>query len=144
MTATGRQMQRPVFGKAPATLPPGRAPPATSYHRPVDLTEAVREHETLFNEAVRSNDYTAFIGTFAEDAIMKFDGVPVGPFKGRDQIAAAYATRPPTDTMTIWSIEEVGPETVLARFDWDNGGSGSMQIRWRDNEVAELAISFDT
>lgn len=110
----------------------------------MDLTEAVREHETLFNDAVRSGDFAAFIGTFAEDALMTFDGVPAGPFKGREKVAAAYATSPPTDTMTIWSIEEIGPGTALVRFDWDNGGSGSMQVRWQDSQVAELTISFET
>lgn len=110
----------------------------------MDLTEAVREHEQLFNDAVRAGDFDAFVATFAEEALMTFDGVPVGPFKGREKIAAAYAAQPPTDTMTIWSIEEVAPETALARFDWDNGGSGSMQVRWRDGEVADLTISFET
>lgn len=108
----------------------------------MDVTDAVREHERLFNDAVRAGDYDAFVATFAEDAIMRFDDVPVGPFKGRDAIANAYATRPPTDTMTIWEIEEVGPETAHVRFDWDAGGGGSMQVTWRDGQVAELIIAF--
>ncbi len=93
---------------------------------------------------MRSGDFDAFVATFTEDAVMTFDGVPVGPFKGRDKIAAAYAGQPPTDTMSVWSVEEVDAETALARFDWDNGGSGSMQVRWRDGEVDNLTISFDT
>ena len=108
----------------------------------MDMTEAVREHESLFNDAVRAGDFDAFIATFAEDAVMTFDGVPVGPFKGRADIAAAYAAQPPSDTMTIWSIEEIGPDTAYARFDWDNGGSGAMQVRWQEGEVADLTISF--
>ena len=110
----------------------------------MDLTEAVRQHEALFNDAVRSGDYDAFVATFTEDAKMTFDGVPIGPFKGRHKIAAAYSSQPPTDTMSIWSIEEVDSDTVLARFDWDNGGSGSMQVRWSDGEVSDLTISYDT
>ena len=110
----------------------------------MDLTEAVRQHEELFNDAVRSGDYDAFVATFAEDAVMTLDGVPIGPFKGRHKIAAAYASQPPTDTMSVWSIEEVAEQTALARFDWDNGGSGSMQVRWRDGEVSDLTISYDT
>jgi steroid delta-isomerase len=93
---------------------------------------------------VRAGDFEAFAATFAEDAVMSFDGVPMGPFKGRHKIERAYAEQPPTDTMSVWSIEEVGPGTALARFDWDNGGSGSMQVHWRDGEVTELVLSFET
>jgi hypothetical protein len=110
----------------------------------MDLTEAVREHERLFNDSVRSGDFDAFVATFAEDATMRFDDVPVGPFKGRDAIAKAYAAQPPSDTMSIRSIEEVAPETVHTKFDWDAGGSGSMQVRWRDGQVAELTIAFNS
>jgi hypothetical protein len=46
--------------------------------------------------------------------------------------------------MSIWSIEEVAPETAFARFDWDNGGSGSMQVRWREGEVSDLTISYES
>ena len=42
----------------------------------------------------------------------------------------------------VWSIEEIGPDTAYARFDWDNGGSGAMQVRWQEGEVADLTISF--
>lgn len=110
----------------------------------MDLTEAVREHEAIFNEAVRAGDFEAFVATFAEEGKMAFDGVPIGPFKGRHKIAAAYAAQPPTDTMSIWSIEEIADDTAFARFDWDNGGSGSMQVRWRDGEVIDLTISYET
>jgi hypothetical protein len=30
----------------------------------------------LFNDAVRSHDWTAFLATFTPDARMRFDGVP--------------------------------------------------------------------
>ncbi|WP_020520770.1 nuclear transport factor 2 family protein [Catelliglobosispora koreensis] len=110
----------------------------------MDLKTAVMEHQELFNDSVRAGDFEAFAASFAEDAVMTFDGVPVGPFKGRHKIATAYAAQPPTDTMSIWSVEEIGPDTVIARFDWDNGGSGSMQVQWRDGEVLNLTISYET
>jgi ketosteroid isomerase-like protein len=110
----------------------------------VDLNEAVMQHQELFNDSVRTGDFEAFAATFAEDAIMTFDGVPVGPFKGRHKIEAAYNAQPPTDTMSIWSVEEISEDTVFARFDWDNGGSGSMQVQWREGEVTNLTISYET
>ena len=35
---------------------------------------------------------------FAPDGVLRFEGVPVGPFVGRAAIAAAYDERPPDDT----------------------------------------------
>ena len=108
----------------------------------MDLTEAVREHERLFNEAVRAGDFTEFMKTFSDDAMMGFDGVPIGPYRGREAIAEAYATRPPDDTMSIWSIEEVAPDTADVRFDWDAGGGGAMRVKWQDGLIAGMTISF--
>jgi steroid delta-isomerase len=108
----------------------------------MDLMEAVKEHERRFNAAVRAGDFAEFMTTFADDAVMAFDDRPFGPFRGRAAIARAYAVQPPTDTMTVRSVEEVDPETVDVHFDWDNGGGGVMRVRWRDGLVAEKTIAF--
>jgi hypothetical protein len=44
---------------------------------------------------IRSQDWTAFLATFAPDAVMTFEGVPAGPCLGLDQITCAYAEQPP-------------------------------------------------
>jgi steroid delta-isomerase len=108
----------------------------------MDLTEAVRAHELLFNEAVRAGDFTGFTRTFAADAVMRFDGVPVGPYRGREAIAEAYATRPPSDTMSIKSIEEVDSQTADVYFDWDAGGGGAMRVKWQDGLIVGMTVSF--
>ncbi|HEY2950820.1 MAG TPA: nuclear transport factor 2 family protein [Micromonosporaceae bacterium] len=102
----------------------------------------VADHCERFNAAVRSGDFTAFVQTFADDAVIRFDGVLAGPYRGRDEIAEAYARRPPTDTMTIRSVRGEG-DTDVVRFAWDAGGGGTMTVRWRDDMVAELAVAFD-
>jgi hypothetical protein len=103
----------------------------------------VVEHVALFNTAVRSGDWSAFLATFAEDAVMRFVNVPVGPYIGRDAIAAAYAERPPDDTMTLGTVEERDSQTVRAAFAWDAGGTGTMTVHWRHSQVADLTIAFD-
>ena len=108
-----------------------------------DLAAAVERHVAGFNHAVRTQDFGAFVAAFAEDAAMRFTNVPAGPFQGRAAIAAAYAAQPPTDTMTVAGVEEVDPQTARVRFDWDAGGSGTMVLRWRDEQVADLEIAFD-
>ncbi len=60
----------------------------------VDLPAAVADHASLFNDAVRCGDYATFLATFADDAVLRFADIPIGPFKGRAAIAAAYAAQP--------------------------------------------------
>jgi len=107
-----------------------------------DLDEAVRSHCELFNASFRSGDWAPFVATFADDARMAFTNVPAGPFAGRDAIAAAYATSPPSDTMSILSVEPLDADTARVGFAWDAGGKGTMVIRWRDGQVADLEITF--
>jgi len=107
-----------------------------------DVADRVEEHFRLFNEAVRSQDWTAFLATFTPDAVMRFEGVPAGPYTGLDQIARAYAERPPSDTMSCMSDARDGDADV-ARFAWDAGGGGTLRLTWRDGGVAELNVTFD-
>jgi steroid Delta-isomerase len=108
-----------------------------------DVTDRMGEHFRLFNEAVRSHDWADFLATFTPDAVMSFDGIPAGPYVGLDQIARAYAERPPSDTMSCVSDTREGDRDVI-RFAWDAGGSGTLRVSWRDGAVAGLAVTFDT
>jgi steroid delta-isomerase len=81
------------------------------------VTDRVEEHFLLFNAAVRSHDWTAFLATFAPDAVMRFERVPAGPYAGLDQITRAYAERPPSDTMTSRSVVRDGDHDTI-RFTW--------------------------
>jgi steroid delta-isomerase len=108
----------------------------------VGVADRVEEHFRLFNEAVRSRDWTAFLAAFTRDAMMSFDGVPIGPFTGHDQIARAYAEQPPTDTMTCVS-DQRDVDRDLVRFAWDAGGGGTLHVTWRDGAVADLTVTFE-
>jgi steroid delta-isomerase len=116
-----------------------------SYNVPIvteaDLLALLERHVELFNEAVGTGNYGAFLETFADNAVMSFDHVPAGPFHGRAAIAEAYATRPPGDTMALIDMQEVGNDAVNASFEWDAGGTGQMFLRWEDDRVVELRIS---
>ena len=99
-------------------------------------------HVEAFNAAVRSGDWSAFVATFSADAVMTFVGVPAGPYRGREAIAAAYASTPPDDTLTVREVTTDGDVDTLA-FDWDAGGSGTMRLRWDGASLAELVVAFD-
>ena len=73
--------------------------------------------------------------------MLSFPGVPAGPYRGRDAIAAAYGPVP-DDTLTVREVTSDDIVDTVA-FDWDAGGSGTMRLRWEGDTVAALAISFD-
>jgi steroid Delta-isomerase len=106
------------------------------------LRELLERHVELFNEAVASGDYDPFLATFADDAVMRFDDFPLGPFVGRSEIAEAYQTQPPNDTMALIDMEEIGTDAVKASFEWDAGGTGQMYLRWHQDRLVELSIAF--
>jgi hypothetical protein len=108
------------------------------------LKGLLERHVELFNDAVSSGDYRPLLATFTEDAVMRFDDVPLGPFVGRGAIAEAYVIQPPTDTMALIDMEVVAPDAVTAAFEWDAGGTGQMYLRFDSAQVAELAIAFTT
>jgi ketosteroid isomerase-like protein len=109
----------------------------------MDVDAAVSAHLERFNDAVRTGDYSPFVESFSDDAVMTFAGVPVGPFRGRPQILQAYQEQPPTSTMSADSVQEIGPGLADVAFSWDEGGSGRMRIGFAGSSVSELHISFD-
>jgi steroid delta-isomerase len=76
---------------------------------PVTVLDA---HVRRFNEAVRLGDFAEMVRGFAADAEMVFEGVPVGPFVGRDAIAEAYARQPPSDEVRLLGAPRVEGESV--------------------------------
>jgi steroid delta-isomerase len=108
-----------------------------------DLAAAVAEHAGLFNQSVRSGDFTAFLDTFAPTAVMRFVGLPAGPYVGRDAIAEAYARQPPDDTMSVVGVHEAGPDTAQVEFAWSRGGTGSMTVSWHNGRVIDLTIALN-
>jgi steroid Delta-isomerase len=101
----------------------------------------VTGHVAAFNAAVQSGDWGPFAERFTPGAVMRFSGVPVGPFTGRDAIARAYAEQPPTDTMTVLAVESAGLEDTV-RFGWTRGGTGVMRLTWQGGLIASLEVTF--
>ncbi len=95
-----------------------------------------------FNECVRGGDFSRLVELYAEDGELVFIGVPAGPFRGRDQIAAAYLAQPPDDEITITDADEQ-PGTARCRFAWQRGGGGWLRFE-RDGEgIRRLTVTFD-
>jgi len=105
------------------------------------ISQRAAEHVAAFNHSVRSGDWAAFADRFTSDATMRFVGVPAGPFNGREAIAAGYASQPPSDTLTVSRAVSSGDVDELW-FAWDNGGTGTMTLRWSAHLIAELTVTF--
>src|SRR5215212_7640277 len=77
----------------------------------------LREHVERFNVGVRTGEWGLMLEGFEDAAEMEFRGVPVGPFVGKDAIAAAYREQPPDDELRV--LEERDSEAgVDARYAW--------------------------
>ena len=106
---------------------------------------AVRAHVERFNTAVREGDFAPVIAHFTDDAELVFEGVPVGPFRGRDAITAAYADAPPDDEIRLLETIDDGNPTVV-RYAWAaeaERAAGRMTLTWRGAEIERLVVTFD-
>jgi steroid Delta-isomerase len=104
----------------------------------------LEEHVERFNQGVRSGDFAPMVAAFAADAELHFEGVPVGPFIGRDAIDAAYREQPPDDEVEILGAE-VRDGVVVARYAWlrDEGRqAGEMRLTPRDGQIQKLVVTF--
>jgi steroid Delta-isomerase len=110
-----------------------------------DPAAVLAEHVRRFNEAVRSGDYAPMVAGFAADAEMSFEGAPVGPFAGREAIAAAYAQQPPDDEILLLGEPRVEGDTVESDYAWaaDGNRAGRMILTARDGQFIRLVVTFE-
>jgi len=100
-------------------------------------------HAARFNAAVRSGEFAPLVGLFAHDGVLEFEGLPVGPFKGPNAIAAAYESQPPDDELEVLDVAAAEEGAVLERFAWRRGGTGTMRVTIRGGAIARLVVAFD-
>jgi hypothetical protein len=97
------------------------------------------------NAAVRSGGWAEFSEWFTDDAEVRFEGIPVGPFRGREVIREAYESRPPDDEVEIRNVRSEGVRDV-ADYGWaaDEGTrAGELRVTWDGDLIRELVITFD-
>ena len=99
----------------------------------------LEEHVSRFNAGVRGGDWASMLELFADDAELEFVGIPVGPFRGRDAIAAAYAERPPDDEIVLL---DGGPRYAWSRE--PERPAGEMHLIARDGRIERLRILYET
>lgn len=109
------------------------------------MNEVLRDHVERFNEGIRTGDWWPMLDGFADDGEMEFRGVPVGPFSGKDAIAAAYRAQPPDDELRV--LEERDREgRVEARYAWlaePDIAAGEMLLTHEGGLIRKLVVTFD-
>jgi SnoaL-like domain len=107
--------------------------------------QLLNQHVDRFNQAVRTGEWEQMTEHFTEDAELRFEGAPVGPFKGRETITEAYQAQPPDDEVVIVDTAQVGDETI-AGYAWTadpERRAGEMRLTARDGRIARLVVTFD-
>ena len=105
----------------------------------------LHDYVMVHNECVRTGDWEPLAEWFTQDAQLAFEGVPVGPFAGRQEIAAAYDAQPPDDEVVIFGTEESGGE-VVARYGWlkePSKQAGRMLVTSRAGKIQRLIVTFE-
>jgi uncharacterized protein with PIN domain/sulfur carrier protein ThiS len=111
----------------------------------LDGKQLLERHVDAFNEGVRTGDFGPMLAGFTHDAELAFEGVPAGPFLGRDAIAKAYRSRPPDDEVRILAVDDRGAE-VVARYAWSrqpDRAAGDMRLSLHGDGIARLVVTFD-
>lgn len=112
---------------------------------PVTGLDLLHDHVARFNDGVRTGDFGPMLERFADDAELVFEGVPVGPFRGRDAIAAAYRDQPPDDEVRVVDAGEREDGVVVARYAWAKEPAmtaGEMLLTRDGDRIVRLAIAF--
>jgi steroid delta-isomerase len=105
----------------------------------------VADHVERFNAGVRSGDFGPMADRFTEDAELVFEGIPVGPFRGREAIAAAYRMQPPDDEIALLDVEQDGDGRVVASYAWRRRPgvrAGVLVLLPRGEQIARLVIHY--
>jgi RimJ/RimL family protein N-acetyltransferase len=109
------------------------------------VNELLGQHVESFNAGVRSGDWSAMLARFDDKAEMEFRGVPVGPFVGKDAIAAAYREQPPDDELRV--LEEREREgRIEARYAWlaePDIAAGELLLTPEGGLIRKLVVTFD-
>jgi RimJ/RimL family protein N-acetyltransferase len=110
----------------------------------LEALDVLEDHVERFNAGVRTGDFAPMLENFADDTTLAFEGVPVGPFVGRDAIAHAYRERPPDDELDVVDSRQDG-NSIVAGYAWrrePEKRAGELRLTVDANRITRLVVSF--
>jgi hypothetical protein len=108
------------------------------------MVDLLTRHVTLFNEGIRTGDFAPMVAWFTDDAELVFENIPVGPFRGRAAIAAAYAGQPPDDEIVLLGSRDQDG-LLVAAYAWASAPTehaGEIVITINGDRIARLVVVY--
>jgi steroid Delta-isomerase len=110
-----------------------------------DHAALLRRYIDRLNQGVRSGDFTAMLAELTDDAELVFEGIPVGPFRGREAIGAAYRSQPPDDEFELLEVAEDGRDRVSGTYAWSERPgvvAGQVEVTVRGGRIACVLVRY--
>jgi SnoaL-like domain len=96
-----------------------------------------------FNAGVRSGDWEPMVELLAPDAALEFEGIPVGPFAGRDVIGETYRAQPPDDEIVL--LDRLGElSAVYAWAGEPTRRAGELHLQERNGAIVRIQVFYET
>ena len=105
----------------------------------------LRRYLAGLNDGVRSGDFSSMLAELTEDAELVFEGIPVGPFRGREAIGAAYRSQPPDDEFELLDVAEDGHGGASGTYTWSKRpgvAAGEVQVTVRSGRIARVLVRY--
>jgi mannose-6-phosphate isomerase-like protein (cupin superfamily) len=107
----------------------------------------VANHVAAFNDGISSGDFSRLLARFTDDAVLRFENVPVAgelEFAGRKAYTAAYQDRPPDDQIELTSDPREEEGAVVADFVWRRDRTpGVLQLTvTEDDLISKMTVKF--
>ncbi len=107
----------------------------------------ITNHVEAFNDGVSTGDFTRLLARFTDDAVLRFEGLPMGgelEFAGRKAYTAAYLERPPDDQIELTSDPREDDGAVVADFVWRRDRQpGQLRLTVTDDDlISKMIVRF--
>jgi hypothetical protein len=105
----------------------------------------LRRYIARLNHGVRSGDFSSMLAELTDDAELVFQGIPVGPFRGREAIGAAYRSQPPDDELELLGVEDDGHGGASGSYAWSERPgvvAGEVQVAGRGGRIARVLVRY--
>ena len=105
----------------------------------------LRRYIARLNHGVRSGDFSSMLAQLTDDAQLVFQGIPVGPFRGREAIGAAYRSQPPDDELELLGVEDDGQGGASGSYAWSERPgvvAGEVHVAARGGRIARVLVRY--
>jgi hypothetical protein len=105
----------------------------------------LRSYITRLNHGVRSGDFASMLAELTDDAQLVFEGIPVGPFRGKEAIGAAYRSQPPDDEFELLDVDEDGHGGATGSYAWSERPgvvAGEVHVTARDGRITRVLVRY--